>query len=252
MVLCVSCHTVRGTMRSRLSVVLCSPCLRLPEYVLISKSKCKKDYKLSDNDFDGLTAYEGTCGYGAATYYTRNDVSRRACEKHNTTMENLNGVLQQMQQAKDLRKQALEEQRTARENDRENKRRTELSEELRLAGLELRSDSALCQQYIQGVSEHSLVYIVNRMSEMKYLFEYCHMDECRDIAYEEHCDELEAGYFPDCSVFDRAEEIALQKYSNGRYPVVFPWQKTLGNHPTIGNPSVEPKPSLSSKHMTQA
>ena len=59
---------------------------------------------------------------------------------------------------------------------------------------------------------------------MKYLFEYCHMDECKQIAYENQRDELRAGYFPDCSVFDDAEYIALNKYSNGKYPSVFPWQ----------------------------
>ena len=218
MVLCVSCHVVHGTLRNRLSVVLCSLCLRLPEHVLISKSKCKTEYHISDIDFNGLIAYEGTCGYGTATYYTMNDVSSRACEKHNTTIDNLSEVLQQIQTVKDLRKQASKERRVDIENTRKDNRQTELTEQLHLAGLELRSDSALCQQYISGISEHSLEYIVRRMSEMKYLFEYCHMDECRDIAYEEHCDELKAGYFPDCSVFDRAEEIALQKYSNGLYP----------------------------------
>ena len=226
MVLCGSCHNVRGTLRSRLRIVLCSMCCKFPEYVLISKSKCKTDFKLGDIDFDGLIAYEGTCKYGVAIYYTMSDASRRACEKHNTTIDNLSGVIQQIQQTK---KQALEEQRANRENIKRDTRHTELTEQLRLVGLELRSDSALCQQYIQGFSEHSLEYIVRRMSDMKYLFEYCHMDECRDIAYEEHTEELEAGYFPDCSVFDRAEEIALQKYSNGMYPLVFPWQ-SLNRH----------------------
>ena len=238
MVLCVSCQNIRGTMRSRLSIVLCSPCSLKPEYVLISKTKVKTNYKLTDIDLDGLTAYEGACGYGMATYYSLNDASRRACEKHNTTIENLNGVLQQMQMTKKIRKQGLEEERTKRENITRCKRETELTEQLRLAGLELRTDSALCQQYIQGLSEHSLDYIVRRMSEMKYLFEYCHMDDCRDIAYKEHCDELEAGYIPDWSVFDRSEEIALEKYSNGRYPIVFPWNKSsyLNKNPNIVYP----------------
>ena len=214
----MSCHNVRGTLRSRLHIVLCSPCSRLPEYILISKSKCKTEYKLTDTDFNGLTVYEGTCRYGVATYYTTRDVSRRACDKHNTTIENLSEVVKQIQLTK---KQTLEEQRA----NRVDRRYNELTSGLHSAGLELRSDSALCQQFIQGVSEYSSEYIVQRMSEMKFLFEYCHMDECRDIANEEHYDELEAGYIPDCSVFDRAEEIALQKYSNGQYPVIFPWYR---------------------------
>ena len=224
MVLCTSCQNVRGTFRNRLQIVLCSPCSRLPEYVLISKSKCKTDYKLTDIDLYGLTAYEGTCGYGAATYYTMNDVSRCACEKHNTPIENLSEVIEQMQRSKT---QMLEEKQANRANiaNREiTKRHTELTKQLRLAGLELRSDSALCQQFMNGSTEHSIEYIVRRMSEMKHLFEYCHMGECLDIASEEQCDELDAGYLPDCSVFEQAEEIALQKYSNGRYPMIFKWQ----------------------------
>lgn len=63
------------------------------------------------------------------------------------------------------------------------------------------------------------------MCEMKYLFEYCHMDDCKQEAYEEYIEELNAGYFLDCSVFERAEEIALNKYSNGYYPAIFPWQE---------------------------
>ncbi len=57
--------------------------------------------------------------------------------------------------------------------------------------------------------------IVERMCQMKYLFEYCHMDECKEKALEEQRETLEAGYIPDCSVFDEAEIMALDKYSNG-------------------------------------
>jgi hypothetical protein len=50
------------------------------------------------------------------------------------------------------------------------------------------------------------------------------MDDCKSEAYEEYQEELRAGYYPDCSVFDRAEDIALTKYSKGRYPHIYPWQ----------------------------
>lgn len=35
------------------------------------------------------------------------------------------------------------------------------------------------------------------------------------------------GCRPDFKVFERAEDIALEKYSNGKYPKVFPWLKNL-------------------------
>ncbi len=50
------------------------------------------------------------------------------------------------------------------------------------------------------------------------------MDECKSEAYDDYNEELRAGYYPDCSVFDRAEDLALNRYSNGHYPVVYPWQ----------------------------
>lgn len=89
-------------------------------------------------------------------------------------------------------------------------------------GLELRSDSNLCKKYIDG-DVKDLQGVVKRMCQMKYLYDYCHMDECHEIAYEQQCDELNAGYFPDCSVSDQAELIALRKYSNGKYPDNWPW-----------------------------
>lgn len=51
-------------------------------------------------------------------------------------------------------------------------RRRELTEALRTAGLELRTDSQLCANYIyQG--EDTIPRIIDRMSQMKYLFEFC-------------------------------------------------------------------------------
>ena len=50
------------------------------------------------------------------------------------------------------------------------------------------------------------------------------MDDCKQIAYDNQRKELMAGYIPDCPVFEDAEYIALKKYSNGKYPTVYPWQ----------------------------
>jgi hypothetical protein len=105
------------------------------------------------------------------------------------------------------------------------KREMELMRELKNAGLELRNDSVLCKNYINGTEKKSLKEIVKRMEEMKYLFEYCHMDECKKKAHQQQREELEAGYFPDIPVFCQAEMLALNTYSDGKYPKVFPWIK---------------------------
>lgn len=59
---------------------------------------------------------------------------------------------------------------------------------------------------------------------MKYLYDYCNIHECYQIAYDNQQDELKAGYFPDCSVFEQAEDIALKKYGlkNGEYSDEWP------------------------------
>lgn len=49
------------------------------------------------------------------------------------------------------------------------------------------------------------------------------MKESYSVAYEEQQEELRTGYFSDCSISEQAEDISLRKYSNGKYPKVFPW-----------------------------
>jgi hypothetical protein len=88
--------------------------------------------------------------------------------------------------------------------------------------LVLREDSKLCQMYIEGCKDAwTLEQIVHRMCQMKYLYDYCHMDECCDEAYKEQKEEKQAGYWPDRTVMEQAEMIALEKYGN--YPLAWPW-----------------------------
>jgi len=198
----------------------------LDKYTLITKTNCKKIYNLIESELDGLDEYYSTGAYGngEATYYTKDKVIERSCIKHNTTHEDLENRLRTLKLEKEQAKEEKRERRIEKEQLKREKRKDKLIDALHKSGLELRNDSVLCQHYINGISEHDVEYIVRRMSQMKFLFEYCHMDECRDIAYEEYRNELKHGYFPDCSVFDRAEYIALTKYSDGHYPLIFPWQ----------------------------
>ena len=50
------------------------------------------------------------------------------------------------------------------------------------------------------------------------------MKDCLHEAEKMQDEEKYEGYILDCSVFDQAEGIALKKYSNGKYPDIFPWQ----------------------------
>ena len=225
----MECNGPRAMFRYKQSINVCNACYALPKYTLITKTKTKQIYKLTDDELFGLTEYygPGAYGMGEATYYTKEQVIACACIKHATTPDELDTVLHNIQVQKELVKQEKQQQRNQRELLRREKRRIKLMSRLNQSGLELRNDSALCQQYIDGVCKYDIDAVVKRMKQMKFLFEYCHMEECKDTAYEEYVDELDSGYYPDCSVFDRAEDIALSKYSGGKYPNKFPWENGM-------------------------
>lgn len=110
-------------------------------------------------------------------------------------------------------KQEEEQKRIERMNLQEERKKT-LINALQTRGLELRTDSVLSSNYINGSDEFTIEHIVNVMCQMKYLYEYCNY---KDILMKH-------------SPFDRnkREEIkqyALNKYSNGKYPDIFPWEK---------------------------
>lgn len=98
-------------------------------------------------------------------------------------------------------------------------RRNELQVALQKMGLELREDSRYCKKYIEQ-NDGDVDEIVNRMCEMKFLFDYCDMRNVLDKVEKEHIETLEAGYFPDSSVFDEAEYEVLGKTP---YPKIWPW-----------------------------
>ena len=74
--------------------------------------------------------------------------------------------------------------------------------------------------YLKGGEK---IKIADRMCEMKYLYEYCDFDSAYQKAYEDQQEEYNAGYYPDCTVFEQAEMSVLSDV--GGYPTVFPWLK---------------------------
>ena len=91
-------------------------------------------------------------------------------------------------------------------------RKNILVAELAKMKLELRSDSKLCQLYINRGSE-DIKYVVRRMCEMKYLFEYCNLREKIGQLIQEY-----GGHFP--GMLEKAERQILK---TRRYPEIFPW-----------------------------
>lgn len=230
-VYCDECHTNPGKSIRFIDYPVCEPCSQLPRYNFITKSDAKEDYLVKDEDLNGLDAHQVSSRYGSrqfALLFNKLDIMHKSCERHSTTLEELSSVLESKKQdkyAKSLaRKMKIQENR----NMREALRREQMIDALRVVGLELRDDSKLCQLYIEGKTDN-LSQIVRRMGEMRFLYEYCHMEECRDEAYKNMREERDLFGHCDTTVQDIAESIALAKYSRGQYPEVLPNTGALAN-----------------------
>jgi hypothetical protein len=175
---CVECLQKRGTERSKIKVVLCKDCSKLEKYQVICTTKAKNTYFIKDSDIEDLDYMEGHTGYSYGFYYYVNDIKNVACRVHNTTLENLPNVLALLQTEKTARIERRKQNGIERRNTATEKRKTRLIKALNIMGLELRSDSNLCKKYIDG-DVKDLQGVVKRMCQMKYLYDYCHMNECR-------------------------------------------------------------------------
>jgi DNA-binding transcriptional MerR regulator len=222
--ICIECNdnTKKARSRQKIDVILCDDCKKLDKYNLMTKTYSKTTYFLTDDDIIDLKFINANSSYGQATYYTIEDIKNVFCEKYDITPENINNKLEELNEQKKF----LQQEKMNKKEEKKNKRYESLTKALNKAGLELRNDSKSCENYIDGkIKDKNISDIVERMCQMKYLFEYCHMDECKEEAYKEYNDTLNAGYFPDFDVFDEGERIALEKYSNGEYPDIYPWIK---------------------------
>jgi hypothetical protein len=223
--LCKECN-IKCDINKKLNLHICKNCINQDKYTLITKTNSKKIYLLTDNDLVNLTHYYGTTSYRDATYYTKEELINKFCEKYDTSINDIDKKIKELKNIKEQKKLTAENNKKIKQQ----KRKDTLIKALTKAGLKLRNDSTLCENYIENKSdEYTLQDVVERMCQMKYLFEYCHMNECKHDAYISQQKEIKAGYFPDCSVFDEAEYIALNKYSNGKYPDIYPWQKNNNN-----------------------
>jgi hypothetical protein len=109
-------------------------------------------------------------------------------------------------------------------------RKQELETKLKSRGLEFRTDSALCAKYLQGTTDLNVDFIVDRMCQMKYLYEYCHMEQIKSQVYKEFIRTRSTGTKPESNVTSIAEKRALDTYSNGNYPDIYPWEKNKNSN----------------------
>jgi hypothetical protein len=114
-----------------------------------------------------------------------------------------------------------------------NLRKKELEDKLKSRGLEFRSDSALCAKYVEGTTDLNIEFIVNRMCQMKYLYEYCYMNDIKSLVYNRHyifANRANTYIKSENNVSLIAEKEALDIYSCGKYPEIYPWENPWENH----------------------
>jgi len=134
---------------------------------LITKTEAKKLYCLTDNDLEDVDCITGsnTFNRSMVSYlYEEEDLKNAAIAKHGS-LENLEKKLELKQKKK--------EELAKKKMDHVEFRRKELEEYLAKFGLTIRSDSAICSNYINygeksGLGKEEIGRI---MSEMKFYFD---------------------------------------------------------------------------------
>jgi hypothetical protein len=89
--------------------------------------------------------------------------------------------------------------------------------------------SRLCQKYIHSnpeldEKEWTVEKVALKVAEMKFLYDYCNMKWFLDIEPNSiNNEKIDPNVFIISPKFERAKQKALRAYSNGRYPVAWPW-----------------------------
>jgi hypothetical protein len=214
---CVECNQKVGKRKhSVLDIHICTECTELPKYKLICKTQAMTDYFIKADDLINCKSYTVSRGkYPNMILYHLSDIINVFKFKYNT--DDINQKLDELKAAKKQRIHTRDNKKL----ERMNARKQSLITELHKKGLELRDDSNLCRGYINGDIKMNINSVVERMCQMKYLYEYCKFVKCYQEAFDKRAETLKAGYIPDCTVFDEAESLALHKY--GPYPDIWPW-----------------------------
>jgi hypothetical protein len=213
---CVNCQKRDGSKHRIFDIVLCQKCKERPKYTLICKTNAKTSYHLTEKDLAKITNwFEATNPHFKCAsnmkLCTQADARRVACRKYECTNGELDEICENMTKQK-KNNRMMEPQNLKREI-----RRLELVNALSCKGLELSSDSKLCDGYIDGtITNWTVDAIVERMCQVKYLFDYCHLGSYFDKAYK-----IKRSSHALDSLFDIAERLALKDY--GPYPKFYPW-----------------------------
>lgn len=226
---CYECkeNKIKTKLDSLRKIYLCEPCAKSNKYTLIYKTYVKRDYFIDPDillELDCET-YNRRIRGNDTTLFRLCDILDVFCDEYDVDRNSKNAIYKKQKELKhnhEKKKVERAELAKTKKQQKEQFRYNKLQQSLHEYKLELRNDSKLCTGYINGtIKDWSVDQIVERMCQMKYLFDYCNMNHYLEKAHREQREELKAGYFPDCSAFDHAEWMALNKY--GKYPQNWPW-----------------------------
>jgi len=207
---CFSClGTTKVKNHSSYNIRVCHECqITKPIYTQITRSTAMKEYCLKGKEVDEL-----------AHIVVKNPVFSSAAPMR---LYILNDVLEisknrDVEAIKQKKQMSLEKRRKT-VADKKEIRKQQLIDALHNIGLELRSDSELCEQYLDGkIQNMSLAQLVREMAVMKYLYEYTDYEN----RLEEKVDELSdsAGYYYS-GIWRQASDIVKIRYA---IPHHWPW-----------------------------
>ena len=225
--LCEDCNDAKERENEFFAKRLCESCSKDEQYTMICKSTAKKEFYLTDADLEDLQFIEKKNPHYRSgcpmILYSKVDVIDVFRNKYCISKEeDVDTTLARLADDRDKRSRKILDTK----NTKKEQRQVALTEGLNDAGLELRSDSRLCQQYIDGTLDVSIPYIVEIMCEMKYLHEYCDMYKAYNQATEYYRKQgIHRFYRHDKDLENLAIDFALEQNPDceGRYPDQWPW-----------------------------
>jgi len=144
-------------------VFVCEACKQKEDYVLITATDATKQFKVNRQLLQGLPDVPFRTRWGTiGCMYRKKDVERVSFSVH--------GGEEGLQKVREKRKERAEKIVATKKRKLE-VRRKELVAALQERGLELRSDSNLCEQYINGEIEIPVGEVVNTMEKNHILYE---------------------------------------------------------------------------------
>jgi hypothetical protein len=237
-------------------ISLCFKCLKTTiKFIFIDECDIRFKYMLEPVDYkdiESINAPNLKCKpikiSIKQTYYNENDIIKKFCDKYNIQKNEVSDKIEKLKNEKKEQQDLIERAWIAEKKKRE----MILSNELNKYKLQLRSDSKLCNGYINGTLnkyQWTVQTIVTRMCEVKFLFDYCNMayylnrvhqnarkyneyrykyrnddDDDDEEEDDDDDDDDDDDKYRDNSqeLFDEAEIMALRNHC-GKYPQQWPW-----------------------------